>query len=260
MVNAVRKVFVVMPFSQDFRDVYHYGIKQACTAVGAECIRADEQIFTEGILERIYKDIDSADLVIGEMSVHNPNVYYEIGYAKGRGKKVLLIARTAGDIPFDLRGYPHIIYEGSIEKLEKLLERHIRELLDSTSDLGPREIAGVWVGSIQAEQPNAMFPDNRLEMRFRWAGRVDGLGIINAGPHSIQLHFVGDFEHDRYLMLTYRGASPSMMQFGAAMLWLDGMGQQLHGRYLGYGAVSDTMVYGRVTLVRQCRDLPPATP
>ena len=134
--SAARKVFVVMPFSKEFGDVYRYGIKPACEAAGAQCIRVDEQIFTEGILDHIYQQIDSADLVVGEMSLHNPNVDHEIGYAKGRRKKVLLIARNASDIPFDLRGYRHIIYDSRIELLEQTLADNIRELLDSTSDLG----------------------------------------------------------------------------------------------------------------------------
>jgi hypothetical protein len=251
--SAARRVFVAMPFTQEFRDVYQYGIKRACDAVGAECIRVDEQIFVDGILDRIYGEIDSADLVIGEMSLHNPNVYYEIGYAKGRRKKVLLLARTAEDIPFDLRPYRHVIYDGRIEKLEEMLARNIRELLDSTSDLGPREIAGLWVGTVVAEHPNPKFAETLIEMEFRWAGRVEGLGSIRAGEHIIHLRFVGDFEHDRFLMLTYRGESKAIMQFGAALLRLDGVGDLLEGRYLGYGALHDAVVYGRLTLARQSR-------
>src|SRR6266511_5314990 len=93
-------VFVFMPFSEDFKDVYELGIKAACASVGAECARVDEQIFLESILERIYKQIEIADLIIAEMSDRNANVFYETGYAHGLGKRVILLTRESGDIPF----------------------------------------------------------------------------------------------------------------------------------------------------------------
>jgi hypothetical protein len=45
--------FVLMPFSDDFDDVYLLGIKPACEKAGAYAERVDEQIFTESILQRI---------------------------------------------------------------------------------------------------------------------------------------------------------------------------------------------------------------
>jgi hypothetical protein len=55
-------IFVLMPFSDDFDDVYRAGIKPACTDAGGYCERVDEQIFHESIMERIYNQINKADL------------------------------------------------------------------------------------------------------------------------------------------------------------------------------------------------------
>jgi hypothetical protein len=252
--ESKRKVFVIMPFAPEFQDLYRYAVKASCESLGVECVRMDEQIFTEGIVDRMFKQIDAADLVIGEMSLHNPNVYYEVGYATGRRKKVLLLSKSTDSIPFDLRGFPHIVYGDRIEHLEAALKKSVRELLDSTSDLGPLEIGGIWTGIVLDQHPGARFPESELSMHFRWSGRVEGLGTIRAGDAVIRLRFVGDFEHDRYLMLTYRGASAAMMQFGAALLRLDGTGNELDGRYLGYGALNDTIVYGQVRLSRRRSD------
>lgn len=54
-------VFVLMPFSKDFDDIYQVGIKPACKNAGAYCERVDEQIFVENILERVYNQIAKAD-------------------------------------------------------------------------------------------------------------------------------------------------------------------------------------------------------
>jgi hypothetical protein len=58
-------VFVLMPFSPEFDDVYSLGIKDAVEKAGMLAQRVDEQVFhREGILERIYNQIEIADLVI----------------------------------------------------------------------------------------------------------------------------------------------------------------------------------------------------
>ena len=50
-------VFVLMPFSDKFVDIYELGIKAACKDAGAYCERVDEQIFTDSILQRIFNQI-----------------------------------------------------------------------------------------------------------------------------------------------------------------------------------------------------------
>ena len=78
-------VFVLMPFDDEFRDIYEVGIKPACEKAGAYAERVDEQIFTESILDRIYNQISKADLIISDMTGRNPNVFYETGYAHALG-------------------------------------------------------------------------------------------------------------------------------------------------------------------------------
>jgi hypothetical protein len=119
-------VFVVMPFADEFRDAYELGIKPACVEAGGDCGRVDEQLFLENILERIYGEIEKADVIIAEMTSRNPNVFYEVGYAHGLGKPVILLTRSSQDIPFDLMHYPHVVYGGQIRTLKAELEKKVR--------------------------------------------------------------------------------------------------------------------------------------
>ncbi len=119
-------VFVLMPFSANFDDVYEVGIKAACKDAGAYCERVDEQMFTDSILERIFNQIAKADVIVADMTGRNPNVFYETGYAHALNKAVILLTSHAKDIPFDLKHYPHIVYEGKIANLKAQLERKIR--------------------------------------------------------------------------------------------------------------------------------------
>lgn len=112
-------VFILMPFSSEFDDIYELGIKAACTDSGAYAERVDEQIFHSSILERIYNQIARADLIVADMTGRNPNVFYECGYAHALGKRVVLLTQNSEDIPFDLKHYPHIVYEGKITNLKK---------------------------------------------------------------------------------------------------------------------------------------------
>jgi len=117
-------IFVVMPFSDEFKDIYDLGIKAACTDAGADCERVDEQLFLENIPERVYAQIENADVIVAEMTRQNANVFYEVGYAHGCGKQVVLLTSKAADIPFDLRHYPHVVYD-SIRKLKAELYKKI---------------------------------------------------------------------------------------------------------------------------------------
>ncbi|MDY9925634.1 hypothetical protein [Methanosarcina sp.] len=113
-------VFVLMPFAEDFDDIYKLGIKEAAKEVGAYAERVDEQIFTEGILERIFNQINKADVIVADMTGRNPNVFYEVGYAHALGKIVLLLTQKVDDIPFDLKHKQHIIYGNSGSKIQNL--------------------------------------------------------------------------------------------------------------------------------------------
>lgn len=115
--------FVLMPFKDKFQDVYKLGIKEPAAQLEIVAERVDEQIYTEGILERIYRQIELADIIIADMTGQNPNVFYEVGYAHAKNKLCILLTSNADDIPFDLKHHRHIVYGDSINCLrEKLLE------------------------------------------------------------------------------------------------------------------------------------------
>lgn len=128
--NPKPHVFVLMPFKEEFSDVYQFGIKSACQEVGAYCSRIDEQSFTESIFERLFNQIARADIIVADMSGRNPNVFFEVGYAYALNKKVVLLAQNPTDIPFDLKIYPHIIYGSQIITLKHQLETWIRSNIE----------------------------------------------------------------------------------------------------------------------------------
>ncbi len=113
--------FVLMPFSDEFNDIYRFGIKETAESLGIKAERVDEQLYSEGILSRIYSQIDQADFIISDMTGKNPNVFYEVGYAHAKNKICLHLTQDTTDIPFDLQHQRHIVYGGSIEYLKEQL-------------------------------------------------------------------------------------------------------------------------------------------
>lgn len=70
-----------MTEEKDMDDVFYYGIQQPVRATGFLCERADQEAFLGDILDRVKQKIETAAVVIAELTGANPNVYLEIGYA-----------------------------------------------------------------------------------------------------------------------------------------------------------------------------------
>jgi len=102
--------FVLMPFAEAFTDIYNLGIKETCEQAGAYCERVDEQVYQGNILDRVYNQIAKADFIIADMTGRNANVFYEVGYAHALGKSTILLTQHNDDIPFDLKHFPHVVY------------------------------------------------------------------------------------------------------------------------------------------------------
>jgi len=100
-----------MPFAQTFTDIYNLGIKETCEQAGTYCERVDEQIYQGNILDRVYNQIAKADFIIAGMTGKDANVFYEVGYAHAIGKSTILLTQNNDDIPFDLKHFPHVVYD-----------------------------------------------------------------------------------------------------------------------------------------------------
>ncbi|CAI9677522.1 hypothetical protein [Elizabethkingia anophelis] len=119
------KTFVIMPFSKEFDDIYQLGIKETAKNEKVIAYRLDEELFDEGMLDKIYKEIENSDFIIADLSNKNANVFYELGYAHAIGKLTILLTQNSEDIPFDLKHKRHIIYGNSIKHLKEQLKKNI---------------------------------------------------------------------------------------------------------------------------------------
>lgn len=107
---AKKRVFVAMPYADEFENVYEYGIYPAVRDCGFICEKVNEVHFTGDIVSRIRQGIESAAVVIADLTGARPNVYLEVGYAWGRSAPVVLLARKGETLHFDVGGHRCIYY------------------------------------------------------------------------------------------------------------------------------------------------------
>ena len=117
-----KAVFTVMPFTSEFRDVYaSYSI--VCKEFEFDAVRTDESESTERIVPRIIEGIRYSAFVIADVSDISPNVFYEIGFAQGLGKPVILTAKKGTVLPFDIADVPVVFWDGQEDLKDKLRRR-----------------------------------------------------------------------------------------------------------------------------------------
>ena len=128
--------FVSMPVSDEFKDVSAATVA-ALEAAGYEVYRFDEksEIGTGRYWQSELLDaLRSADVVVADVTGQRPNVIYEIGYAHGQRKPVILIGRSDSleSLPGYLMNYQVLLYEpDDFEELTYLLRSSVERLTTS---------------------------------------------------------------------------------------------------------------------------------
>jgi len=121
--------FIVMPFSQEWSGDVHRVLVDACQAKGVRAVRGDDLFTPTDILEDIWQSINAADFVVADITGRNPNVLYELGIAHALAKPVLILSRSAADIPIDLATRRVILYGQSASDWRDDLSRRMSEAI-----------------------------------------------------------------------------------------------------------------------------------
>lgn len=104
--------FIMMPFADPLGGYYEKIYKPAIDKAGLIPVRADNEIFGTGkIIDQIWSGINSARVLVAELTSRNPNVFYELGLAHALRKPVVLVSSNENDVPFDLHHIRVIYYD-----------------------------------------------------------------------------------------------------------------------------------------------------
>ena len=119
-------VFIVMSFKKEFDRLFKV-YSDVCRSLGFKAVRTDMDPSQDKILPRILKGIRHSAFVIADVSEHSPNVFYEIGFAEGLGRPVIVTARKGTSRPFDIFDTP-ITYWHTMEDLRKELQPLVKDV------------------------------------------------------------------------------------------------------------------------------------
>ncbi len=114
------RAFIIRPFGTkggiDFEKVDAELISPALDALGISGRTTGEIIAAGNIREDMFQLLLVSDLVVADISIDNPNAYYELGIRHGLREKGTFLLRAAGQtnqVPFDLRTDRYLSYDAS---------------------------------------------------------------------------------------------------------------------------------------------------
>ncbi len=131
-----RKCFVVSPIGEEGSEIranadklYKYIIKPVCDACNIEAERIDKRNDANSISQSIIESLETYDLVIADITGHNPNVFYEMGY-RARTKKPMIHLRKKGEnLPFDISTIRALEYDlTDLDSVEEVKDRLIKTI------------------------------------------------------------------------------------------------------------------------------------
>ena len=114
-----KRVFIVRPFGTqqgvNFDRIEETLIRPALdriSAIGPEGGTTKEIIEQGNIREDMFRELVAADLVIADVSIHNANVFYELGIRHGlRPNATFLLRANVDTYPFDLQTDRYLAYD-----------------------------------------------------------------------------------------------------------------------------------------------------
>ncbi|MBI1210456.1 MAG: hypothetical protein GC190_03260 [Alphaproteobacteria bacterium] len=145
--KGANQAFVIMPFSERTqgyaRGFFDEVLNSLVTPAAAEAgftVRTARRTGSDVIQSTIINALIEADLVIADLTEHNPNVLFELGVRMALEKPVLLIRAKGTEKIFDVDNmlrvfdYQPTLWQSSLKEDVPLLTEHIKSAWATRSD------------------------------------------------------------------------------------------------------------------------------
>jgi CheY-like chemotaxis protein len=132
--------FAIMPFIGWLTGVYRRVWVPAARSAGFRMVRNDEFPAGDLLIEEITEAIERAAVAIADLTEFRPNVLFEAGLARGKGKRLILLAPSP-DVPSDLKGFHLILYDRNADRWEEQLEEDLVRALSHVARRLERPLA-----------------------------------------------------------------------------------------------------------------------
>ena len=160
-ITFMKTCFVVSPIGDEASEtrnnadkLFRYIINPVCQSCGFDAVRVDQINDSDSITQTIIEKLLSAELVIADISGHNPNVFYEMGYRKCTNKPIIHLKKKGESIPFDVNTVRTLEYDltdlDSVEEVKNRLQQTIGtfsfESVDNAPEQGPEQSMQLFSG------------------------------------------------------------------------------------------------------------------
>jgi len=185
--------FIAMPFGTkpgadgepiDFNAVFDELFKPALDSAGYDVFRADQEQRAGDIRFDMFQELLVADLVIADLTIDNPNVWYELGVRHAlRARGVVLVQGPRSMQPFDLFTDRKLVYhlQGGKPDPAHLKDDHealVRMVRATQSAWAGRKSSPVYQSLPELQEPDwrklLLAESNEFsDAQRRWAGRLE---------------------------------------------------------------------------------------
>jgi len=117
-----KKVFAIMSFDGEYEEVYKSYV-EVCDDFKFKATRTDKTRSGSRIVPEILDGIRGSAFVMADVSEGSENVFYEIGFAEGLGRPVIVTAKKGTELPFDIADVPVEFWSDQEDLKEKIRER-----------------------------------------------------------------------------------------------------------------------------------------
>jgi hypothetical protein len=119
--TSSKSVVAIMSYSEQnhLEDAYE-SFQLTCQEFGYQCQRVDDSNTVGRIVPEIIEKIENSAFVIADLTELKTNVFYELGYADGLKKPVVITAKQGTELPFDLADVSTVFWNSQRELKEGL--------------------------------------------------------------------------------------------------------------------------------------------
>jgi len=105
-------------------------IQPVCEELGYNVVRVDQESSSGNINDSIINHLKHDRLVIADMTGHNPNAFYELGFREALNLPMIPIIHHGESLPFDVSSNRTIMYSLEVEDID-VAKNKLHEMIKS---------------------------------------------------------------------------------------------------------------------------------